>query len=498
MKHHRFGTAGAALAVVAAAAITTGARAQCGDVREGALVFADLANNTLFISCWPVTYNGSTQIEDLDGNPVNPGDIGIGEGLKAVGCLGSDGWSYAADRIEVQRHGGGPRAFDESFTLTAIGSSFYQLTAASPSSIGTTGTNNPTLNLEIGKRYRVDCPDAHPFEVIAKAASFSGDTALATQGAFAPPAESTPGLDWFEGTNFIEFTLAPAFADLMNGTASQAPGYRCSFHPSTMRGNVSFRPRSTGLVWPSGDESFEMAALDTSVDLAFQNWSIVTNDPGNYTALVSDQPSGAANQAAGSTRWLRVLDAHDENSVQDRVYSPAILVPGGEVPASYTFGMRLNVQSTAAATKGRVITQHFNTGTGQFASIGGIEYTDTGVNVVILGAGEGNGTGGATITMPLYNYADAGGFAKGSWVPVEFTIDFTTNHIHAEATGTDGTTTKSAMAMGLNLQGAINLNNFRFCIRNHGTGNTSTASYDNLTLLGASLPARVGNWQAYD
>ncbi len=497
MRHH-FSTAVAALALVAATAVTTGARAQCSDVREGALAFADLPNSTLYISCWPVTYNGSTEIEDLDGNPVNPGDIGIGEQLKATGCLGANGWSYAADRIEVQRHGGGPRAFDESFTLTAIGSSFYQLTAVSPSSIGTTGTNNPTLNLEIGRRYRVDCPDAHPFEVIAKAASFSSDTALATQGPFTAPSEGFAGLDWTEGTNFVEFTLVPGFADLMNGTVAQAPGYRCSFHPSTMRGDVAFRPRATALTWPTGDEAFEMAALDASVDLAFQNWSIVTNDPNNYVASISAAPAAAPNQAAGSTRWLRIVDTHDENSVQDRVYSPAVIVPGGEVPATYSFGMRLNVESTVAGTKGRIISQHFNTGTGQYSSVGGIEYTDTGVNVVILGTGEGNGTGGATITMPLYNYADAGGFAKGSWVPVEFSIDFATNHIHATATGTDGTTTKSAMAPGLALQGSLNLNNFRFCIRNHSTGNTSTASYDNVTLVGTAAPASVQAWESYD
>ncbi len=497
MAYHRLAALAAALAAAVVVA-PSAAGAQCSDVRDGALVFADLAHNTLFISCWPVSYNGSTVIEDLNGNAVLPADIGIGERLVATGCLGSDGWSYAANRIVVHRSGGGPRAFDESFTVTAIGSSFYQLTAASPASIGTTGTNNPTLNLEIGRRYRVDCPSAHPFELIAKGSTFAGDTALATQGGFDPPGESFAGLSWFDGGEFVEFTLVPGFADLMNGTSSQSPGYRCSFHPSSMRGAVAFRPRGTGLAWPSGDESFEMAALGTSVDLAFQNWSIVTNDPVNYTATISDQPAGATNQAGGSSRWLRVVDAHDENSVQDRVYSPAITVPSGEVPASYTFGARLNVESTAAGTKGRVITQHFNTGTGQFASIGGIEYTDTGVNVVILGAGEGNGTAGSTITVPLYSYGDAGGFAKGSWVPVEFSIDFDTHHIHATATGTDGTTTKSAMAMGLDLQGAINLNSFRFCIRNHGTGNTSTASYDNVTLLGTSNPASVRGWEGYD
>jgi hypothetical protein len=293
--------------------------------------------------------------------------------------------------------------------------------------------------------------------------------------------------------SFIEFTLTPALADAMQSAASVGPGYRCDFHPSTMRAAFTFREKPTELAWPSGEETFEFATLGSSVSPSFANWVIVTDAPAQYQPTISNVPAAATNQAAGSSRWLRISDAHDANSVQDRVYyRPDRNVPGGESVLNYTWATLMNVETTVATTQGRLIVQHRDTGDSQFKNVGGLEYTDTGVNVVIIGTSDGGvGIAGASVTTPLYSYGDAGGFAKGTWVPVSFTVDLDTNHIHGTATGTDGVTSKNAMAMGLSLQGAINEGEFRFCIRNLGTGNTSVVSLDNLQFGGTAAPSAV-------
>jgi hypothetical protein len=146
-----------------------------------------------------------------------------------------------------------------------------------------------------------------------------------------------------------------------------------------------------------------------------------------------------------------------------------------------------------------LIAQHLNGAA--YANVGGLEITSTGVNIIILGAGDAAAVGkaGASVRTPLYSYGDAGGFAMGTWVPCQFEIDFSTNQIKGRATGTDGITVKTATVSGLALQGATTKNNFRLCIRNNGTGNTSTIHYDNVVFQGfADSSAGAENWGLYD
>lgn len=491
--------AGVAFAALVALASPAGAQTGCGDTRDGQFFGYIPESSMLVVTCWPVILGPGTVVEDLDGNAVDISTLTQGEELKTWGCTRPDGFTLDATRVEVARNGS-PRASDEQITLIDNGAVSYRLSAVSTPLIGTPGTtDNPTLGLEIGKRYRIDCPTSHPLTIASRGASFSSDVLLLIQSGSTGSFESDPDVAFADFGPFIEFTLTPELADAMQSAAAVGPGYRCDFHPSTMRAAITFREKPTELVWPAGEETFEFATLGSNVSPSFASWVIVTDTPAQYQPTISNTPAAATNQAAGSSRWLRVNDTHDANSVQDRVYSGPINVPGGESVLLYSWGAHANIETTVATTQGRLIVQHRDTGDSQFKNLGGLEYTDTGVNVIIIGSADGGiGKAGATVTEPLYSYGDAGGFAKGTWVPLEFTVDFSTNHIHGTATGTDGTTTKNAMAMGLAPQGAINTGEFRFCIRNHGTGNTSVVSIDNLTFAGASAPSAVESWEMYD
>ncbi|MBI5155585.1 hypothetical protein HZA57_10150 [Candidatus Poribacteria bacterium] len=391
-------------------------------------------------------------------------------------------------------------SFDESLVFVDNFGNAWQLSSTSDSLVGTTGVDNPSLSLEVGKRYKgtYTAPLVHPFVLMAKGTSAGGDSALLVQGSGTGSLEGDATIDWFNSGSDFYFNLSPTLADAMNGTASQNPGYRCNVHTTTMRGDITFRAVATGLIWGTSEtESFENAANGTSVNQAFASWSIVTDDPANYTATISTSPSGHTNQAAGSTRWLTITDNHNAAGVQDRTYSPPIAPPSGMDVVEYTMSWRADVQATVAGTAALAIVQHFETGSGSFKNVGGIEFTNSGANAIVIGTdNSGIGKAGATDRMTLYNYGDAGGFAQNTWVPVSFTLDFRTGELTASATGTDGSTNVSQTLTTLSLQGG-EINNFRFCIRGTDTGNTSTISYDNLSLAGTAAPASLQSWQVY-
>jgi hypothetical protein len=72
---------------------------------------------------------------------------------------------------------------DVTWTFGNVGSSSYRLDAFSPSDAGlgaSLGAQDPTLTVQIGKRYQVRVTNfvPHPFEVLAKGSSAGGDTIL--------------------------------------------------------------------------------------------------------------------------------------------------------------------------------------------------------------------------------------------------------------------------------------------------------------------------------
>ena len=134
------------------------------------------------------------------------------------------------------------QSFDVAWTFGNVGSSSYRLDAFEPDSadLGTLGSQDPTLPLELGKRYQVRVTNYtfHPFEIIAKASSPSQDKVLlsmAIQGSF----ESDPAVNWEDnGQGTTRFTLTAALHQAML-EGGRTPGYRCRPHLFSMRGDFA-------------------------------------------------------------------------------------------------------------------------------------------------------------------------------------------------------------------------------------------------------------------
>ena len=102
------------------------------------------------------------------------------------------------------------------------------------------GSENPTLPLELGKRYQITVSNysIHPLEIIGKAASASEDQVLLSM-AVAGPWESDPGAAWEDdGKGTVRFTLTIALYQAM-AEGGRKPGYRCRPHATAMRGEFT-------------------------------------------------------------------------------------------------------------------------------------------------------------------------------------------------------------------------------------------------------------------
>jgi len=130
--------------------------------------------------------------------------------------------------------------FDVIWTFGNVGFSSYRLSAFEPSNIefGTIGAENPTLPLELGKRYQVKVTDyiAHPFEIIAKSTSPTQDKVLLSMS-IQGPFESDPQVNWEDdGRGTVRFTLTkPLYQAMIED--GRIPGYRCRIHLFSMRGD---------------------------------------------------------------------------------------------------------------------------------------------------------------------------------------------------------------------------------------------------------------------
>jgi len=132
--------------------------------------------------------------------------------------------------------------YDVAWTFGNVGSSSYRLDAFDAPGVGfgEIGGQNPTLPLELGKRYQVTVTNytVHPFEVLAKGSSVSQDMVLlsmAVQGPF----ESDPEVAWQDnGKGTAAFTLTSSLYQAM-AEGGRTPGYRCRAHPVQMRGDFT-------------------------------------------------------------------------------------------------------------------------------------------------------------------------------------------------------------------------------------------------------------------
>jgi glucose/arabinose dehydrogenase len=136
---------------------------------------------------------------------------------------------------------------DVGWTFGNVSSASYRLDAVEPGDAGlgaNLGSEDPTLTVQIGKRYQVKVTNfgPHPFEVIAKSSSAGSDIVLLAQGNVAGPFESDPEVAWEDnGSGTVTFTLTAGLHEAMLQSGN-VPGYRCRAHIFTMRGNFNVLP----------------------------------------------------------------------------------------------------------------------------------------------------------------------------------------------------------------------------------------------------------------
>jgi len=177
---------------------------------------------------------------------------------------------FASGTIQASSH-------DVAWTFGNVGSSSYRLDAFEPADAGleaTLGTQDPTLTVELGKRYQVTVTNYgfHPFEVLAKGPSPSSDIVLlsmSANGSF----ESDPLVNWVDdGLGTVTFTLTRDLFNAMN-EPGHIPGYRCRPHAFSMRGdfNVLAPPEPEPLENPipepieKGDIKIELETVATGL-----------------------------------------------------------------------------------------------------------------------------------------------------------------------------------------------------------------------------------------
>ncbi|MBN1359821.1 MAG: PQQ-dependent sugar dehydrogenase [Sedimentisphaerales bacterium] len=191
----------------------------------------------------------------------------------------------------------GAQPYDAAWTFGNVDIISYRLDAFEPADADfpDLGTENPTLPLELGKRYQVHVTNYsfHPLDIIAKAASASQDTVLlstATQGSL----ESDPDVAWEDnGQGTVRFTLSASLYQAMIEGGRQ-PGYRCQAHPSTMRGDFTV----AGL--PIAER-----IQPSPVRVALQTVASDLTAPG---LLVPDPVKSARLYVVDQAGWIRVID----------------------------------------------------------------------------------------------------------------------------------------------------------------------------------------------
>jgi len=139
----------------------------------------------------------------------------------------------------------GPEPHDAAWILADNGVLGYRVDARNPVNleIDLFVRENPTLPLEMGKRYQLTVANytAYPLEVIAKGASVAQDRVLLSMGSNEGAFASDPEVNWQDlGQGVVQFTLTDRLYHAMMD-AGGTPGYRCRTQADTMRGNFAVK-----------------------------------------------------------------------------------------------------------------------------------------------------------------------------------------------------------------------------------------------------------------
>lgn len=232
--------------------------------------------------------------------------------------------------------------------------------------------------------------------------------------------------------------------------------------------------------FPSGIEDFESFPLGTNAG-SIPDWVVVNDTPATATFTVANDVNGSVTPRGASTQWLRVNDTEAGN-VQNRFYSGAVIA--NVDPDSYGWVFYVNHEiapPAGAGTKPKLTIQHFDNGPGAFANSWGIEFTDTGANLIVLG------NGGPASSTPLYALASPTGI--GDWIRLELNVDFQTNLVSAEVNN------GAPVSLPISLAATADKKVQRFCYRGEGTNNTNRMLVDDIEVfvVTAAVPA-VSTW----
>lgn len=121
---------------------------------------------------------------------------------------------------------------DVTASFVNVGTSAWQITDVEDADgFASTGENNPTLTLEVGKRYKFDLSgvnsDVHPFELNGS----GDDNLLLAQNALDGSFEDDDEVAFVAENEYVAFTLTPELARALNR-------YNCGVHTGGMRGDI--------------------------------------------------------------------------------------------------------------------------------------------------------------------------------------------------------------------------------------------------------------------
>ncbi len=164
--------------------------------------------------------------------------------------------------------------------------------------------------------------------------------------------------------------------------------------------------------------------------------------------------------------------------MQNRFYS------GGIKPAStaaYSWTWYVNLEATppgGANIKPRLTIQHFDTATFGYSNAWGIELTATGTNLIVTGIGG-----------PAASVALSGPLPLGAWTKLSLSADFSAHTVSAALN--DG----PLVSLPISLVATGRSNDFRFCYRGEGLGNTNTMLLDDVAVAIVPAPPACPNAQ---
>jgi hypothetical protein len=138
---------------------------------------------------------------------------------------------YVFAQGNIGANAGGGSTADVTITVTNVGTSAWEVTdVQGANDVAETGTNNPTLTLEVGTRYRIDNNGgvgAHPF---ALETDTNGDYLLRQESGQSGSLEGNADINYVEDGDGITFTYTQTLAD-------QVAAYQCTAH-GQMEGSV--------------------------------------------------------------------------------------------------------------------------------------------------------------------------------------------------------------------------------------------------------------------